>query len=122
MGKAYLNRRRQVMAGLIAPTTGGLLLPALKLTRRKNGQVEDTGLAKPEKPRFWILLCILCFVFIPLESFVLLSWAGLGKASRSQSEANRPKWCLLSSRSQRLVHWPTAFPPEAAWADLHRAG
>lgn len=95
---------KSVSSGLQESSLEFVAMLALKFTRKKNGHVEDTGLAKPEKPRFWILLGILCFVFISLESFVLLSWAGLGKTSRSQSEANKPKWRLLSSRSQRLIH------------------
>lgn len=49
---------------------------------------------------------------------MLLSWAGLGKTSRGQSEADRLKWRLSSARSQR----PLCDPWLSRLGCLHRAG
>lgn len=95
----------QARAGLTAPVTGTFLPPAEKFTREKNGWGVDPGLRQPERPGFGIHCKVFsCFVFLPLESFVPLSWAGLGRTSRSQGEADRLKWRLPSTRSQRLLH------------------
>lgn len=96
--------------------------PALKFTRKKNGQVEDTGLAKPEKSRFGILLGMFVFCF---HSSGILCAAELGRFGQDKQESERGQQTemapalLKEPEAAPLTH---GFPTEPAWADLHRAG
>lgn len=96
--------------------TGRLLPPALKFTRKKNGQVEDTALAKPEKSRFCIFLGMFVFCF---HSSGILCAAELGRFGQDKQESERGQQTemapalLKEPEAAPLTH---GFPTEAAWA------